>query len=67
MACDHPRSEACDHPRSEPGSPGVAGEHPNRVEGDDGGRIGPLDEAPDGRTPSDPTDSDPSSLPPGAG
>jgi hypothetical protein len=28
--------------------------------------LAPLDEAPDGQTPSDPTDSDDDSLPPGA-
>ena len=39
-------------------------EDPNRF-GD--GEVAPLDEAPDGRTPSDPNDASPDSLPPGAG
>ena len=30
-------------------------------------RVEPLDEAPDGATPSDPNDTDPDSLPPGSG
>lgn len=45
-----------------PGSDGVVGEHPNRT-----GAAGaaPLDEAPDGQTPSDVTESSEDSLPPG--
>jgi hypothetical protein len=39
-------------------------EDPNRFSDDP--ELAPLDEAPDGATPSDPTDSDESSLPPGA-
>ncbi len=46
-----------------PASPGVKGEHPNRFQ--EGGAE-PLDEAPDGKTPSDPTESAEDSLPPGA-
>jgi hypothetical protein len=45
----------------EPGSPGVVGEQPNRVED---GPTAPVDEAPDGATPSDVTDSSDDSLPP---
>ena len=47
----------------EPGSPGVVGEQPNRFAR---GGFEPLDEAPDGDTPSDVTDSSDDSLPPGA-
>jgi hypothetical protein len=39
-------------------------EDPNRFPDEPG--VAPLDETPDGATPSDPTDSDESSLPPGA-
>jgi len=44
----------------EPGSPGVVGEQPNRFAEE----IGPLDESPDGATPSDTTRSSEDSLPP---
>jgi len=46
----------------EPGSPGVVGEQPNRFAP---GGSKPLDEAPDGQTPSDTTDPSDDSLPPG--
>lgn len=49
-------------PADEPGSPGVVGEQPNESEA---GGAQPLDEAPDGMTPSDTTDSSDDSLPPG--
>lgn len=47
----------------EPASPGVTGEQPNRFQ--DGG-FEPLDEAPEGMTPADTTESSEDSLPPGA-
>lgn len=50
------------HRPTEP-EPGVTGEDPNRFDPDG---IGPLDEAPDGQTPSDPDDTSSDSLPPGA-
>jgi hypothetical protein len=46
-------------PRNEP-SPEDPTRFPSRP------RIAPLDEAPDGRTPSDPDEPTPGSLPPGA-
>ena len=49
--------------KMEPGSPGVVGEQPNRF---GPGGFEPLDEAPDGDTPADVTDSSDDSLPPGA-
>ena len=48
----------------EPGSPGAAGEQPNRKDDEEG--FAPLDEAPEGRTPADTTESSEDSLPPGA-
>lgn len=54
----HPDDDA----PGEPGTPGVIGEQPNRFQA---GGSEPLDEAPDGMTPSDTTDSSEDSLPPG--
>jgi hypothetical protein len=50
-----------DRPTDEPGSDGVLGEQPNDTEGTD---AAPLDESPDGQTPSDTTRSSADSLPP---
>jgi hypothetical protein len=47
-------------PDADPQSP----EDPNRFPREPG--VAPLDEAPDGQTPSDPTESEDDSLPPGA-
>lgn len=46
----------------DPGSDGVVGEQPNRT---DPAGSAPLDEAPDGQTPADVTESSEDSLPPG--
>lgn len=51
-----------DETTDEPGSDGVVGEQPNRA---DGVGSAPLDEAPDGQTPADVTESSEDSLPPG--
>lgn len=60
MATDNPTDEDRE---MEPGSAGVVGEQPNRFAP---GGFQPLDEAPEGDTPSDVTDSSDDSLPPGA-
>lgn len=51
-----------DETTGEPGSDGVVGEQPNRTDAEGSA---PLDEAPDGQTPSDVTESSDDSLPPG--
>lgn len=62
MAKDDPAYWEDDEP-IEPGTPGVAGEHPNAFEPPG---PAPLDEAPFGHTPAEPTRSaHEDSLPPG--
>lgn len=61
-----PRPATSSEPGSEPGAPEQEPsiEDPSRFP--DSPEVQPLDEAPDGTTPSDTTDSDADSLPPGA-
>ncbi len=62
---DQNRADAPDDTDPKPGEPasaGVVGEDPNRF---DPRGAEPLDEAPDGQTPSDTTQSTDDSLPPG--
>ncbi|MDP1820479.1 MAG: hypothetical protein Q8K58_11410 [Acidimicrobiales bacterium] len=47
-----------------PDADNIPDEDPNKFPDDPG--VAPLDEAPDGQTPADVTDSSPDSLPPGA-